>query len=238
MGFTLIELLVVIAIIAILAAIIFPVLVGAKHRANQSKCAANLRQIGIATAMYLDDSSGRYPPWLADNPKTGTKEGSWYFLTQRYAKTKLLTRCPSILTPGAIISYWSNGYLNLWSNGFVGNQEAKPSITENQVRYRGGTVYLQDGVAADATASWYAAQHNWWGPPTTWSDDAASKAAERRHNGYANVLFCDWHVQAVRPEGFVTSRRGTGAGNPLLKMWSIPSAWQEKGDGRPWYRAD
>ena len=54
-GFTLIELLVVIAIIAILAAILFPVLPRAKEAGRRVRCQSNLRQIGIAFSMYVAD---------------------------------------------------------------------------------------------------------------------------------------------------------------------------------------
>src|SRR6476659_6898905 len=54
-GFTLIELLVVIAIIAILAAILFPVFAQARERARSAACLSNLKQIGLAFAMYAQD---------------------------------------------------------------------------------------------------------------------------------------------------------------------------------------
>lgn len=54
-GFTLIELLVVLATIAILAALLLPVLARAKAAARRTICIGNLRQINLATRMYADD---------------------------------------------------------------------------------------------------------------------------------------------------------------------------------------
>lgn len=57
-GFTLIELLVVIAIIAILAAILFPVFAQAKAAAKKTQALSNLKQLGTATVLYMNDWDG------------------------------------------------------------------------------------------------------------------------------------------------------------------------------------
>jgi len=57
-GFTLVELLVVIAIIAILAAMITPVIIEAKQAAKMKRCVSNIRQLGSAIQQYLDDNNG------------------------------------------------------------------------------------------------------------------------------------------------------------------------------------
>jgi prepilin-type N-terminal cleavage/methylation domain-containing protein/prepilin-type processing-associated H-X9-DG protein len=60
-GFTLIELLVVIAIIAILAAVLMPVLSKAEVRAKQASCLSNLKEWSAAQNMYVDDCNQTYP---------------------------------------------------------------------------------------------------------------------------------------------------------------------------------
>jgi prepilin-type N-terminal cleavage/methylation domain-containing protein len=79
-GFTLIELLVVIAIIAILAAILFPVFAQARVKARQATSLSNLRQLGMALALYRTDYDGvnarhRFCPDLASDPLCTTAPG-------------------------------------------------------------------------------------------------------------------------------------------------------------------
>jgi prepilin-type N-terminal cleavage/methylation domain-containing protein len=60
-GFTLIELLVVVAVMAILAALLLPVLGAAKGKAKRMTCSNNLRQINLGIHMYCDDSRDAPP---------------------------------------------------------------------------------------------------------------------------------------------------------------------------------
>lgn len=108
-AFTLIELLVVIAIIAILAAILLPVLYKAQLRAQTIRDINNNKEIGTAVIMYAGDSSDRPPPLNTDaypppNPEpVGVQWWFEYLANGKYVPTDVNTnmddnvwRCPSV----------------------------------------------------------------------------------------------------------------------------------------------
>ncbi len=74
-GFTIIELLMVIAVVAILAAILFPVFARAREQGRKAACLSNLKQLGSAYMMYVQDYDETYP--LSAQSPARIKEAYW-----------------------------------------------------------------------------------------------------------------------------------------------------------------
>ncbi len=112
-AFTLIELLVVIAIIAILAAILFPVFSQAREKARSIACLSNLKQIGTATQMYLQDYDERIffrastaSPSVSRSGAVVPSAGAllpvyWWNALMPYIKNNQVFACPSDAGPTA-----------------------------------------------------------------------------------------------------------------------------------------
>lgn len=199
-GFTLIELLVVIAIIAILAAILFPVFISAKEKARHAKCQSNLKQLGTAINLYLQDWNDRFMQRYSKLDSDGLHwfETLYPYMpgqTQsRYAwdpdRSRGILRCPS----------------------FVGGEEGQPnsgmSYGFNLVHIL-GTYY--DGVYSVSmskitrpakimmVSDWMFRPYPYWEPflfcPRHAWTGSSKTGVSMRHGGGANCLMVDSHVK-------------------------------------------
>ena len=234
-AFTLIELLVVIAIIAILAAILFPVFARAREQARLTTCRSNLRQIGAAMTMYVDDSDGAYPLWYQK------RTDAWGFaLTWDIALQPLLKNHQVVIDPSDDRSYrvkhpafgeiarsyaltgnigggWNGGdYDDSLSNGY-------PRST-GELRDSSGTVLVTDSpngvgqVINPAGWTWGAVIDYLGSGPNT-GDNDGEETDFRRHGGRANFLMSDGHI--VTKTGSATGPWPTFPGYPTLD-WKHP----------------
>jgi prepilin-type N-terminal cleavage/methylation domain-containing protein/prepilin-type processing-associated H-X9-DG protein len=149
-GFTLVELLVVIGIIAVLIGILLPALNRAREAANRATCMSNLRQIGIATMLYIHDNKGHYPAGRFD-PNLGS--GNYIFdaraqLLDKYCSKKIqLAVCPSDPNGDVAkhVSYTANEWLIHpipW--GGIGTFGEEQSPKYSKIKQSPRVVYMTD----------------------------------------------------------------------------------------------
>ena len=161
-GFTLIELLVVIAIIAILAAILFPVLTAARRRAQEIQCCNNVKQLATAGYMYVgQDGPIPYP----------SVQALWFsaILGNLSGQQKLML-CPSATSPSSASS--ENGFgsvsgttINSWSWP-TDNGSTNGSYALNGWFYS-TTVNTEFGFAYDTLTNFYQTESDVRYPSTT-----------------------------------------------------------------------
>jgi prepilin-type N-terminal cleavage/methylation domain-containing protein/prepilin-type processing-associated H-X9-DG protein len=238
-AFTLIELLVVITIIAILAAILFPVFAQAREKARQTSCLSNMRQLGTALSMYVQDYDEAFPPsqsaLLTDRriPSSDRILAPTYGASRitPYVKNGEVFLCPSDRATQMWVpldgtpyrySYYLNARLALGSHPFfnspsagwgvfiANDPQATRSLSEITVPADTIAISERDGRRPDEHV-------NAWRDVVPFNPglpdlDPRNGRGTTRHSGGSNHIYTDGHVKWLRPEGAVARVQGSPEG--------------------------
>jgi prepilin-type N-terminal cleavage/methylation domain-containing protein/prepilin-type processing-associated H-X9-DG protein len=241
-AFTLIELLVVIAIIAILAAILFPVFAQAREKARQTQCLSNLRQIGTALTLYLqdwDDITPRSFYGSASAPSGAGDNYKWMDAIYPQTKNEAVFTCPS---DGKSPPYKHRGGTNYGSYGLngaygaAGDGQTPPRssaaylVSAAQIVVPSATVWVTDNNNAASAANPGGSQGFFW--PNAAANPAITATAPRqlqnvvaRHQERANVVFCDGHAKSLTLETLAVTKPvsdpADGRTKPVMTVFTI-----------------
>ena len=192
-AFTLIELLVVIAIIGIIAAVLMPAIDRATEAARRSQCANNLRQIGVAMHMYVDEHDFKFP-WKGIL-HGGRRTLLWYERLEPYIDDRDVFKCPNY--PDHKYTFpvgedaFSYGY-----NTAIGwiDPNIEHGIDLNNIRIPSQCILVADSV--DIKDPYIVSKYYLY-PSDIYKGCIPSKASVRHSNGL-NFLFVDGHVKWYR----------------------------------------
>jgi len=192
-GFTLIELLVVIAIITILAGIAIPALNSAFERAKITKDMSNLRQIGTATQMYMNDNNGVLPGSGSARWMLQLEQNQRYLSTWRVLESPFDKRASSELGDvTTAVSYGIN------ANVYDVNNNA---ISADKIRKPTAFILFAPAQASTATVSFTGAGDS--GFPGVKVLAAASTpggnaiGGTQNNRAKINAIFGDLHVESM-----------------------------------------
>ena len=224
-GFTLIELLVTIGIIAVLAGLLLPGLARSRNLALRAACLSNLRQIGLGTAMYLDDFHNRMPdvpdaemqftPPVAKG-KRYNGMGSFMPLLHPYVDDPRLWISPptrALNTNSWIIHFygpWRDSQTDRPQLGWANYISDKLAETNRvQARFLRGRSPESCALLRDSSVSaeeWLMSpffEKAWWPDyHPLWAFDESTPPPKgwSAHNGGRNQLYLDFHAAWVRKD--------------------------------------
>lgn len=199
-AFGLLEVLVILALLAILAAVLLPVIAAPKRQSQGINCIGNIKQVNLAFRIWEGDNNNQYPMGVSvtnggamELIKTGNVGGVFEVMSNELSTTRILV-CPDDSSRASATNWidLNGSYISYFVSADVTNESNPDSILDGDDNFQLNGSSVKSGLfdlSSNTLIEWSSGRHSETFRPHIWSFP--------KRIYWGNIGFADGHVEAL-----------------------------------------